>query len=918
MLDLFILSSKNISKKRLGMTNIRKLFACVGLAALAFASPNLAMAQNQIDAPKTIWPANDYDSNIPTIKSVLGYDIGQRISSHAQIISYFEALAAAAPDRIVLKDYGKTWQGRRLIYAIIGTPEQIKNIDSIRANSLNLSDPRITSQGAANTIINNQPAIVWLANSVHGDEISPADSAMMTAYYLLATRPNSNIDEIRKNTLTIIVPMQNPDGRDRFINSNRSAEGLEPDPDELSAERDQPWPGGRMNHYNFDLNRDWISLTQPETQGHIKAYLDWYPQVMVDAHEMGRDGNFFFPPEADPINPNHTAGQRQLRSIFGANNAKWFDRIGINYFTREIFDGFYPGYGDGWPTTHGAIAMTYEQGSARGLLARGKDGKILSYEDTVRNQFVAAIATIESAAVNRRRLLENFYDFRKTAIQEGQNGAVKSYIINAGSDYSASHKLATLMKRQGIEVERAKSAFTACGSEFVGGSFIVRTAQPAGRLARNLLEKEITLEPSFIAKQLDLRKRGLNDEIYDVTAWSLPLMYNIDAKPCSVVPAISTEAVGANDRRINKSINPNPQFGFIIPSNNTNFTRFGALALRANIKLRSMEEKFVHNGTEYPAGSFTLIKNENEPNLEAKVAGIANQIGADVIGIDNSWVTSGPSFGSAKAVPLKLPRIAIAWDNPTDPYSAGNLRYIIEQRIGFSVTPIRTSRIRSNGIGRFDVLILPDTNAGYYTTLGDDGTNNLKAFAQNGGTIIGIGSALRYMTTPNVDLLASRRENALKPEDAPKAVSDGGGTGTIIDSVDSFTKTINNEGGEPTNIDGAILRVETTEDHWLNIGLKPKLYTMYQGSDIFKPLIRSSGVNALVYSAANDLVASGVVWESNKKQLALKPFAMVQPRGRGFVIGISADISYRAHMDGLDGLLFNAIVQSSARANPNR
>lgn len=900
--------------------NFKLFLTSVGFVALAISAPSMAIAQNQIDAPKTIWPSADYDLNIPTIKSVLGYDIGQRISSPAQIITYFEALAKAAPNRIVLRDYGKTWQGRRLIYAIIGTPEQIQNIESIRANSIALSDPRRTSQSAANSIIQAQPTIVWLANSVHGDEISPGDSAMMTAYHLLAAKPDTKIDDIRKNTLTIIVPVQNPDGRERFIASNRSAEGREPDADELSAERDQPWPGGRMNHYNFDLNRDWISLTQPETQGHIKAFLDWYPQVLVDAHEMGREGNFFFPPEADPINPNHTAGQRKLRAVFGTNNARWFDSFGINYFTREIFDGFYPGYGDGWPSTHGTIAMTYEQASSRGLVARGKDGKLLTYEASVRNQFVAALATIETAATERRRILDNFYDFRKTAVQEGQNGSVKSYIINAKPDAAGAHKLANLLVRQGIEVEKATSGFSACGVEYISGSYIVRSAQPAHRLVKNLLEKDVPLEPSFVAKQLSLRERGLDDEIYDVTAWSLPLMYNIETKGCNIVPNTYAEALKGSEKPDSYLPKANPKYGYIIPSLTSSHAKFGALALREGIKLRSPEESFTHNGINYPAGSFVVIKSENNSDIESKINKLGEQVGGQIIGIDDSWVTSGPSFGSAKSVQLKPPRIAMAWDSPTDPYSAGNLRYIIEQRIGFNVTPIRANRIRSNGLGRFDVLILPDTNAGYLTTLGDDGTNNLKAFAQNGGTIIGIGSALRYLTTPSVDLLASRRENAAKSEDAPKSASntEAASGGTIIESKQALTRTINVEGGEPTNVDGAILRVEANEDHWLNVGIKPSLYTMYQGSDIFRPLTRNQGVNPIVYSAANDLVASGVVWENNKRQLALKPFAMVQQRGRGFVIGITADISYRAHIEGLDALIFNSIVQSSSRANPNR
>lgn len=898
------------------------LFSIVFLALAMVGNPANAQ-NNDVSAAQSaeFWPNADYDPMVPTIKSVLGYEIGERISTHGDIIKYFEALEAALPKRVKIKDYATTWEGRRLIYAIIGTEEQIANLNVISANSLALSDPRRTNAAQANAIIANQPAIVWLANSVHGDEISPADSSMMTAYHLLASRGDARMGQVRQNTLTIIVPMQNPDGRERFLATNRHAQGAEADADEFSAERDQPWPGGRMNHYNFDLNRDWISLTQPETQGHTKAYLDWFPQVMVDAHEMGREGGFFFPPEADPINPNHTLAQRQMRAIIGTNNARWFDNFGITYFTREVFDGFYPGYGDGWPTAHGTIAMTYEQGSARGLVARGRNGAILTYRDTVRNHFVAALSTIEVAGRERQRILRDFYDFRKTAIAEGQNGNIKSYIIPAQSDQASADKLAALMVRQGIDVKRASASFSACGANYGVGSYIIATNQPSLRLIRNLLDKDVPLEPAFVAAQLNRRERGLEDEIYDVTAWSMPLMYNIDVKTCNILPTINVDVVGRELLRAGSSANSANNFGFIIKSGTASHTRFTAKALRAGIKLRSMEEGFTHNGIAYPAGSLVVLKSENSENYSQTLGEIARFTGANAIGIENSWVESGPSFGSIKAVQLRLPRIAMAWDNPTDPYSAGNLRYTIEQKIGLNVTPLRTSRLRSAPISRFDVLILPDTSAGYLSTLGDDGVNNLRAFAQNGGTIIAIGSAVRFLATPNVDLLATRRESALKPDEAGRAnaqTNETVQTGTLIENKSNLTRNIIAEAQEPTHIDGAILQVETTEPHWLTVGLKPNLYTMYQGSDIFRPLGRNNGVNALVYSGMNEVVASGLVWENNRKQLAYKPFAMVQPRGRGFVIGITADIAYRAHIDGLDALIANALLQSSARTVPNR
>ncbi|MEK7660684.1 MAG: M14 family metallopeptidase [Pseudomonadota bacterium] len=894
-------------------------FATVAaLAVLSLSGPSFSQtAVSPIAAaPDLMWPNADYDPAIPTPRSVLGYDIGERITPPSEIIRYFEALQTALPERVKIFDYGRTWQNRRLIYVAIGAPEQIRNLDAIKANSLALADPRRTTPAQSDAIIAAQPTIIWLANSVHGDEISPADSSMMVAYHLLASRGDNRMANIRQNSLTIIVPSQNPDGRARVLANNEQAIGLEADADELAAERDQPWPGGRMNHYNFDLNRDWISLTQPETQGHVAAYLQWYPTILVDAHEMSRDETFFFPPEADPINPFHTAGQRALRASIGRNNARWFDNFGFNYFTREIFDGFYPGYGDGWPTAHGTIALTYEQGSSRGLRSRGRDGNVLTYRDTVHHHFVAAMSTIEVGARDRQQFLRSFYEFRRTAISEGQSAG--NYFIPTQSDQASADKMAQLMVRQGIDVKVANGSFNACGNNYGAGSYIVSGAQPSSRLIRNLLDRNVALDRDFIARQQDRRNRGLEDEIYDVTAWSLPLMFNVVVANCNANPQVATNPVTPQSGLSGNVLNPDAKVGYVVASGSAAYIRFEALALRNGLKMRALEESFTLEGKAYPAGSIVLLNSENSDGLGGKVALLANQSGANIVGFDDSWVTNGPSLGSPKAVKLRLPRIAIAWDAPTDPYSAGNTRFVIERNIGFNVTPIRTRNLRSASMARFDVLILPDTNAGYLTMLGEDGISNLKAYVQNGGTIIALGGATRFLAAPNVELLATRRETATPSGEARSRETSATVAGTSISDKSEYENTIKEDAADPISVDGAIVRVETSEPHWLTQGLPANLYVMYQGSDIFRPLNRANGANPLLFSSKPNLVASGVVWEANQEQMALKPYAMVQPRGRGFVIGINSDLTYRAHSDGLNALLLNAIVQSTARANPGR
>ena len=256
------------------------------------------------------WPGANYDPHIPTFHQVLGYEPGERITSHAGIIRYLEALAAASP-RIKIFEYGQSWEGRQLVYAAISSETNMKKLAGIRSALQRFADPRQTSEGDARKLAATLPAAVWLSYGVHGDEISSPEAALLTAYHLLAARHDAMADTILANDVVLLDPIQNPDGRDRFVNYYEQTRGPEPDANPMASDHNQPWPSGRYNHYLFDLNRDWIALTQPEIREQVKALREWLPLVYVDLHEMSGDSTYFFSPEADPYNPNLTAAQRE-------------------------------------------------------------------------------------------------------------------------------------------------------------------------------------------------------------------------------------------------------------------------------------------------------------------------------------------------------------------------------------------------------------------------------------------------------------------------------------------------------------------------------------------------------------------------------------------------------------------------------
>ncbi|GIU66752.1 M14 family metallopeptidase [Candidatus Phycosocius spiralis] len=877
-------------------------------------------------SPEFYWPGANYDPAVPTPHSVLGYQIGQAITPHASIIDYFEALAAYAPTRVRLVDYGRSWQGKRLIYVVIGSPENIANLSAIQADVQKLADPRTLTTSEADAIIARHPAVVWLAYSVHGDEIGPAESSMQLAYHLLAARGDQRMAEIAKNTLIVIVPMQNPDGRDRFIATNIGSSGLAPVSSPIAAERDQPWPGGRVNHAQFDLNRDWFALTQPETRAQIAAYLSFYPVVMVDSHEMGSDRNFFFPPEANPINPNVTQEQIALKTLLGQHNARWFDQIGLPYFTRESYDLFYPGYGDGWPTAQGTISMTFEQGSARGLMIKRSDGTFLTYQETIKSQFVAVLSTLEVAARERMRFVRSFYAFRQSAIQEGRSEAIKSYLVPTQADQSNADKLAGILTRQGIDVARATTRFSACGRNYAPGSYVISAAQPTKRLIRNLLEVDTKMEPAFVAKQERLRRAGLEDEIYDVTAWSLPLLYNVEVQACTMDPNVTTQKAGTALILPGKLVHGDSKVAYVIASGSTATTRFMAQALQAGMIVRQMEGAFKLEGQTFGAGSLVVLGGENAPSLEQNLARLADSTGATIIGFKTTWVTEGPSLGSDKALKLRNPKIALAWDSPTDRNSAGAMRYVIERKFGVPITPIRVRRFAKAALSEYDVIILPDGEGDYQSAFGQAGIANLNNFVQQGGVLMSVGSATSWLAEPDVGLTGLRREQATmtdaeaKSKQADPKSKPGSTTieGLNLPDVGAFVQAIASPVREPTELDGAILRAQTDQEHWLTAGLAPNLTMMVSGSAIYRPLTMDAGTNVVRFSGPDQVKASGIVWDDSRQQYGFKPVVTVEGKGRGFVVAFTIDPTYRGMADGLDSLVMNAIYFSAARARPTR
>ncbi len=859
-----------------------------------------------LNAARVLDPATAYDPKIPTIKQVLGHDHGDEITSPEGVGIYLKALAAAAPERTRLVEYARSWEGRPLWIFVIGSADRISKLDTVKAGLKKLADPRTTTAAERDELIKTLPVSVWLLHGVHGNEISSSDASLAEAYHLLAARNDAGVDAILANALVIIDPMENPDGRARFVYQNLLGRAARPDPEPISAEHDEPWPGGRSNHYLFDMNRDWFALSQPETIGRVAVHQEYFPQVAVDLHEMGGNSTYYFAPPADPINPFVPKDQRDWFDVFGKNNAARFDEKGFGYFIRENYDSFYPGYGESWPIFNGAVGMTYEQASARALAWKRDDGLLLTYKDGVLHHFTAAIQTARTAAENREKLLRYYANYRQTAVDEGKKGT-QEYALVPGVDPSRAERLARLLVRQGIDVRQTTAATKAGVRDIPAGSYLVSAAQPTGRLIRNLLEMNIDQDEAFVKEQDRRRKLRQGDQIYDVTAWSLPLAFDVECVPSAVPLSVKAEPL-AGVATTTATTLPAAKVAYLLP---WGFHAAAAVteALQAGLRVRVAGDIIKLNGATFPTGTAIFRTSENE-NLAARLGAIAAKHGVTPVGTDTAFVdVGGISLGSGEVANMKSPRVLLMWDAPTSSLSAGWARFTLERRIGARTTAVRVSSFRRANLTDFDVVVMP---SGDYSSLGDEGIKRLKDFVRAGGTVVTLGEASRWAAKEKVALIDTRTENrdGTPEKDAPPA--DGDKKKVEPGKPFDYDKAVLPDREAPENTPGAYLRMNLDPDHWLAAGTDFEMGVLVESRRIFTPITLDKGMNVGVYAKKDKLRMSGLVWDEAQTALAQKAYLIHQQSGAGHVIAFAEEPNYRAYTEGTMLLFANAVILGPA------
>lgn len=797
----------------------------------------------------------------------LGYTLGTRYTPHHKIVAYFNHVAASMGSQVKLEQYGETNEGRPLMLAYLSSAENMGNLENIRQNNLRLAGLQTDRPGDLNA-----PGIVWLSYNVHGNEPSSSEAAMKTIYELL-TAPRAKA--WLANTVIIIDPCINPDGRDRYVNWFNQMVGKNYNALPIAREHSEPWPGGRTNHYNFDLNRDWAWQSQVETQQRIKKYLTWMPQIHCDYHEQYYNNPYYFAPAAEPMHEVITQWQRDFQTTIGRNHARYFDANGWLYFTRYQFDLFYPAYGDTYPTYNGAIGMTYEQaGHSRGGLAIVKnDGDTLTLVDRVLHHFTTGMSTVEVASQNAATMIREFKKFFDQATQTGM-GEYKSYVVTS-SVKSKLQALTNLLDKNGIEY-KAFNRITAKGY-----NYSTKKEEPVNTEAHSILISSRQPRSAMVQVLFEPQSKLSDSATYDITAWSLPYAYGLQAYALREEPMVTKFATSTKPAPADFS----KAYGFLVPYQSFASAQLLAKLLNHGIKVRFAETDFVYNKETYSKGTLLILSKGNEPGMDL-IENLLNGYADGYRVVQTGFMDNPVDFGSEKVHFIHAPRVAMITGDGVGSNAAGEVWHLFDQQLQYPLTLINGSDLGGVNWKDFDVLVLPD---GGYDILSEKASAAIKSWVRQGGKIVAMEGAVAQMAANDWGLKAKKSEDEKKDE--------GNAYGDL-------KKYENRErDGLVNSIPGAIYRVDMDASHPLAFGLGNTYYTLKQDGNVYE--FMKDGWNVGVIKKDNRM--AGFAGSKVKEKLKDGLVIAVQEMGRGSIVYLAEDPIFRSFWENGKLLLSNAV-----------
>lgn len=803
-----------------------------------------------------------YNPAIPTPKSIIGHEVGEWHVTHDKLVQYMYALAQAS-DRVTLEVIGQSHEGRPMILLTITAPANHTNKEAIRTQHLKLTDP--SSSGSLD--LKNMPAVFYMGHSIHGNEPSGSNAALLSAYFLAAAQ-GKKIEEYLSNTIILLDPSFNPDGLQRFSSwvNSRKSNVVSTDPSDM--EHNEAWPGGRTNHYWFDLNRDWLVAQQPESQGRVKKFHAWKPNVLTDHHEMGTNATFFFQPgvpsRVHPLTPDRN---QELTRKIGTYHAKALDAIGSLYYTQEGYDDFYYGKGSTFPDVQGAIGILFEQASSRGHAQESVNG-VLRFPFTIRNQFTTALSTLTAVNALRIDLLTYQRDFFKTAISNAAKDPIKTVAFGS-NDPARAIMLAEVITRHSIDVQKLSNQ-SINGKRYTT-TFGVSLNQAQYTLIKSMFEKRTQFKDSLF---------------YDISSWTLPLAYGVDYEELKV--GVSGEKVTDFKIPTGKLIGGESEYAYVLEPFGYYVPRAINRLLQHSIRVKVATEPFFHTtGKKFERGSIFIPVTGQEKSEEAinyLIQQILANDGLDVYAFNTGLDYQGVSLGSGSFTVVRKPEIALLVGDGVNSNDAGELWHLLDYRMQIPVTMLPVDILNRTNLSKYNTLIFP---AGSYSSINESGREKLKTWVQNGGVIIGFENALQWLNGAGLGKFEMKSSESPDKQSSPRPY-------TLLEEYRGAQQS-----------PGAIFEASADLSHPILYGYDQSKLAIFKSNNIFMEKSKNPYANPLTFGSAP--LTSGYISKQNYGQLKNTSVAGVSAMGQGRIIGFTENMAFRAFWLGTNKLFTNAI-----------
>jgi len=813
----------------------------------------------------------------------LGYKLGAQFTPNAELLRYVDHVVSHTPGRMRMVRYGSTYEHRPLEVVQIASAETFGRLEDVRHNNLKLAG---LEAGAGQR---QEPAVCWLSYNVHGNE-AVSSEAVMQVLYDLANPQDQQMQDWLKNTVVIVDPCINPDGHDRYVNWYNRVRNQSPNAEPDSWEHREPWPGGRYNHYYFDLNRDWAWQTQQETRQRIALYNQWLPAVHADFHEMGPNNTYYFSPAAKPYHADITPWQRKFQGILGDYNKVAFDKNNWLYFTREIYDLYAPTYGDTWPSFNGAIGMTYEQGGggAGGVAYARLDGDTLTLAQRIAHHHAASRATIQATAERHDDLLREFQSYFATAKAKPQ-GYYKTYVLSAGNDPGQLRSFTQYLERNQIQYGFATKRTKTKGFNYTTGKaetvqvephdVVISMYQPKSTLVKVLFEPKSQLEDSLT---------------YDITSWALPYAFGVKAYALPGRLETAGNAPAQAMVRGSAAAADRP-YAYLARWNSLQDIRFLSRLLQQKVKVRYAEKAFESEGQQYAPGTLIITRTGNEAmgaKFDQLVRAQADSAGTVVTAVKSGFSTTGRDLGSGTVHFVKQPNVAVVAGPGVDATAFGEVWHFFEQQLGYPLTVLGTDYLSRVSMQKYDVLILPNGN--YSDVYSDKALENLKAWVRDGGKLIALEGAAKFLAnkkdfllkTKAADSVAIKKDEKANPYKALRRYGDA-----------------DREEAEDA-VQGSVYRVQLDNSHPLAFGY-PDTYFALVRNPLNYRFLGKGGWNVGVIK--KNSYSAGFAGTKARKELTDTFVVGTQELGRGSVVYLGDNPLFRAFWQGGKLLFGNAV-----------